>query len=386
MKDTCIRIAITAGVLATMLAGALPVNAVSPAAMPSAAVEQQADRAGVIRSTERYVAAIKAKDGAAAAKYIDAKSIKWYADSAKLAVSANRRQWEKLKFAQRLVVARLRHELARDDLRKLDGPKTLAFGVDKGWIDPESVNNLKVANVRVTGKTAKASLAAEPNKFVLSFVKEGDTWKFSVVDLINLTNPVFERTAAESGMEPLEFMTFVIESTSSRKVDPAIFDGPLNEIPTETETPAVPANATQTIESDDGTFTLTVPGNWKSLKLNNDASLQAGDGATERFVVVINDEKALFDSFAEFDETAVGAIRNNLNDNSTAAGRMLKINGLDARQYTLSGRVSGIDISYLYTTINGKKGYYQILLWTRKSRFTEAQRDFEDIAASFAEQ
>lgn len=187
-------------------------------------------------------------------------------------------------------------------------------------------------------------------------------------------------------MEPLEFMTFLIESTSSRKVDPAIFDGPLNEIPTEAEAPAVPADATQTIESDDGAFKLTVPGDWKSLKLNNDASLQAGDGATERFVVVISDEKWLFDSFAKFDETAVGATRANLNDKSTAAGRMLKINGLDARQYTLSGRVSGIDISYLYTTIDGKQGFYQILLWTRKSRFEEAQRDFEDIAASFAEQ
>jgi hypothetical protein len=378
-----IALALTATLMSPSLA-----SAISPSAAPAAAVTQQADRAGVIRSTERYVAAIKAKDGLTAAQYIDAKGIKWYSDSAKLAVSANRKQWEKLKFAQRLVVVRLRHELSRDDLRKLDGPKTLGFGVERGWIDQESVNNLKIANVRVTGKTAKASIESAPNQYVLSYVKEGDTWKLAIVDLINLTNPVFENTQKESAMDPIEFMTFVVESTSTREVDPAIFDGPLAVIPAEpavNESTDATSDKTQTLSSTDDAVTLTVPESWRTLKLNNDAIIQAGNSSSEQFGLVISDELSAFDNFAAFDKTAVGSVRDNLGDKSTGSGRVFKIKGLNARQYTLSGRVSGLDISYLYTTIEGKKGYYQILLWTRNSRFKDAQRSFETIAESFVE-
>jgi hypothetical protein len=388
MPISIIRRAGVALALTATLFSPLSAIAASPVDAPAAAVAQQADRAGVIRSTERYIAAIKAKDGLTAAKYIDTKGLKWYGDSAKLAISANRTQWEKLKFAQRLVVVRLRHELNRADLRKLDGPKTLAFGVERGWIDQESVNNLKIANVRVTGKTAKASIESAPSQYILNYVKEGDTWKLAILDLINLTNPVFENTAKESGMDPLEFMTFVIESTSTRKVDPAIYDGPLDEIqaePAAQDTTEAADDKTQTLSSADEAIALTVPGNWRTLKLNNDADIQAGNSSSEQFGLVISDEISTFEDFAAFDEVAVGAVRDNLNDKSTGAGRVFKVNGLNARQYTLSGRVSGIDISYLYTTIEGKKGFYQILLWTRNSRFKDAQRSFETITESFQE-
>ncbi len=359
------------------------VQARGSATAAAAPTAQQADITAITNTAEAYVAAARAGDGDKAATFVDAKTLKWYGDAAKLSVTANAKQLARVKLAHQLTILRLRHELPKVALKTLTGKQAMSLGVEKGWVDKANLDNFTIAKVKVTGKTARASLKVAPTQFILPFVKEGKTWKLAFVEILELTNGVFEKAQKDSGMARESFFTFLIESTSTRKVNPAIFEGPLESID-DAAPPGV--NEARTLQSKDGAVQVMAPAGWIDVNdLNGDAIIQIGNGVKDVYAIVISDDKGTFEDFDAFDEVAVTATRTNLNDTSKIKPKELTINGLAARQYELTGTVNGLSISYLYTTINGTRGYYQIMLWTLKDRYAANKPDFLSITESFEE-
>ena len=60
-----------------------------------------------------------------------------------------------------------------------------------------------------------------------------------------------------------------------------------------------------------------------------------------------------------------------------------EINGPSAVQYEISGRVDGVAVVYLHTTVVVEDTYYQIVTWTEESRFPIAEEEFQEVIGSF---
>lgn len=145
----------------------------------------------------------------------------------------------------------------------------------------------------------------------------------------------------------------------------------------------------QVMRSADGTFQLTVPGNWsRQTDLNKEASLQAANPREELYVIVIKESKSDFPKSATID-TVTNLVKDNAREaiiNATFTEPLpTLINGNFARQFEVGGNVSSIDAKYLYTIVETQQYYYQVITWTLADRFTKNKTKMRDVSNSFRE-
>ena len=62
-----------------------------------------------------------------------------------------------------------------------------------------------------------------------------------------------------------------------------------------------------------------------------------------------------------------------------------KINGLNAKTFSVTGKVDGIDAFYKIAYIEGKDTYYQVLIWSLLKKQEKYTPEMEKIIASFKE-
>lgn len=136
---------------------------------------------------------------------------------------------------------------------------------------------------------------------------------------------------------------------------------------------------------------VTLPQCWTDgLITRNDADFLAADLERGLYFMVLAEENQPLTHFS-------------LEENSTLY-RELLINGLDQHtaqqtptnitsiardpiaQYTVQGSIDGTDITYLHTTLNSDKKYYQILAWTYSNQYAAYESELQQIVQSFREQ
>jgi hypothetical protein len=145
----------------------------------------------------------------------------------------------------------------------------------------------------------------------------------------------------------------------------------------------------QVMLSKDGSYQLTVPGDWsKQADLNSEATLQAANPREELYVIVIQENKGDFPKGATID-TVVKLTRENAN--KTISNAKLSepvttiVNGNTARQFEVGGTVSGIDAKYLYSIVETSGSYYQVMSWTLASHYAENKPILQEVINSFKE-
>lgn len=145
----------------------------------------------------------------------------------------------------------------------------------------------------------------------------------------------------------------------------------------------------QVMMSNDGSYQLTVPGNWsKQIDLNKDATLQAANLREELYVVVIKEDKSDFPAGTSIDQV-VDATRENFTDSTPnakfSAPLPVTVGGFPAKQFDVSGTVSGIEAKYLSAVVETPKGFYQILSWTLADRYDKSKPKLQQVLNSFKE-
>lgn len=132
---------------------------------------------------------------------------------------------------------------------------------------------------------------------------------------------------------------------------------------------------------------LKVPNNWSTMRdLNSEASLQVGNGFREEYLIVLLDRNEEYNgSLRQHSDLTSGFIVEGLAGAEDTGAQPTKIGGFDALQRTLRGRITGLDISYLHTTVRGEKGYYQILAWTLSGQEKKKFPLYREIVDSFQE-
>ena len=145
----------------------------------------------------------------------------------------------------------------------------------------------------------------------------------------------------------------------------------------------------QVMTSTDGTYQLTVPGNWtKQTDLNSIATLQAANTKEELYVIVIKESKTDFPANANVGTVAELArenLRKTVITPIISEAVPASIGSYPARQFEVSGTVSGVQAKYLYGVVETTGYYYQIMTWTLAPRFDANKSKMQDVINSFKE-
>ncbi len=161
-----------------------------------------------------------------------------------------------------------------------------------------------------------------------------------------------------------------------------------------------PSDKTQKVEIE-SRYSLDLPDFLtKTSGLNDNASLQYQNLTKEFYIIVIDESIEEFNEaieeneeyldyylpdFAGYSEFVYDLIIESLYTYESTEWKELKINNLNARQIGINGKISGLDVFYHYTIIEGAKDYYQVLIWTLKDKMEEHKPYMEQIVNSFKE-
>jgi hypothetical protein len=136
-----------------------------------------------------------------------------------------------------------------------------------------------------------------------------------------------------------------------------------------------------------GLASLRLPVRWRpATSLNEQAVIQAADPLRQRFAVVISEPREDFDGSIDLSDHA-GRTLAQLADSL----RVVAINGPTERtvggcrtlQFEVEGYHQGVRLVYLHTTIEGRRAYHQVLVWSTRSAYD--RRLFDDVIDGFEE-
>lgn len=140
-----------------------------------------------------------------------------------------------------------------------------------------------------------------------------------------------------------------------------------------------------TLVSDDGQTSLTVHDMTATDGLNGQASIQAANVRRGLYAMVISTSKPDGVTLSAKDEQVRGDVRDSLIQAVLSASKPVKINGMDALQFTVAGRPpdASVEVTYLCTTVESAKGFHQVVTWTESDKFDGRRPVLEKIASSF---
>jgi hypothetical protein len=173
----------------------------------------------------RYVAAVRERDGAAAARLVTSGSLAREEKLRDFALDAPPATVMALPPTDRLAVLRLRHEFTAEELRPLSGADLVRTAVDEAWSSPKVLAALTPAEVEVTGGVAMLRVEragdAVPVRLVLR--QEFGAWRIDLGELAWGSDGPLEAAlrerAAQAGVDLETAMKWAIEDTSGHLVD-----------------------------------------------------------------------------------------------------------------------------------------------------------------------
>ena len=132
---------------------------------------------------------------------------------------------------------------------------------------------------------------------------------------------------------------------------------------------------------------LILPRGWRQASGLNDASpLQAVDPIQGRYVLVLSESRADFEGSVDLHEHSVRT-RDILGQSvrllAVRGPQEREVGGFKAVQYELDAAYDSTFLTYLHTTIEGKRAFHQVLAWATYSRYDRGT--FERLLDEFAE-
>ncbi|MEM6252674.1 MAG: hypothetical protein AAF821_07115 [Cyanobacteria bacterium P01_D01_bin.156] len=138
---------------------------------------------------------------------------------------------------------------------------------------------------------------------------------------------------------------------------------------------------------------LTLPEGWEDVRkrLRPDADLYAAHEDRSMYVLVLADQKRTVDrgDITGFDlSDNSNTYRSYLDwgltqEQTEVATDITKLNGLNARQYEVRGRIDDLPVIYLHTTIEGAEHYYQVVAWSSAENYANAKAELQNVINSF---
>ncbi len=144
----------------------------------------------------------------------------------------------------------------------------------------------------------------------------------------------------------------------------------------------------RTVYSDDGISELRAAEPWSVRPdIGRTAALRIADDGNDNYLIVNTylREEIRPMPFAKFAEKVSAGLLDNLEDGKMSPAKKLTINGLNALEYEITGRIDGNQYAYLSTVVEGKNAWHHLLSWTLGERYQANSGALREIAAYFRE-
>lgn len=120
----------------------------------------------------------------------------------------------------------LRHNVARQELIKMDGTQLLTYAYKNGLLDAAALADARIGNIEITGATAKAEYIKNKKAtgVFIGFNKEPDGWKLDITSLFKISSYALNQLIANSGLSENDFIIKVAERTKGTRADETIWE------------------------------------------------------------------------------------------------------------------------------------------------------------------
>ena len=141
----------------------------------------------------------------------------------------------------------------------------------------------------------------------------------------------------------------------------------------------------EVIASDD-LSRVKIPADWAEMPgLNQQASLQVGNGKMEQYLMVLTEAKPDGGDMTleKHHQMTRDAMLKKLQNSSGTDPVSLTIGGNHALQDELSGTQNGTDVVFIHTTVEGDEHFHQVLAWTLKSQWEKNKKVLRQVTETF---
>jgi hypothetical protein len=155
-----------------------------------------------------------------------------------------------------------------------------------------------------------------------------------------------------------------------------------------TETARQQQPATRVLKDTElGLASLKLPVRWRTATaLNDQAAVQATDPLRQRFAVVISEPREDFDVSVDLSDHAgrtLAQLADSLRLVAINGPIERTVNGCRALQFEVEGYHQGVRLVYLHTTLEGRRAYHQVLVWSTRSAYD--RQLFDELVDGFEE-
>jgi hypothetical protein len=136
-----------------------------------------------------------------------------------------------------------------------------------------------------------------------------------------------------------------------------------------------------------GLAQLRLPPGWRpATELNEGAPLQALDPLRSRYLLVLSESRADFAATVDLHEHSARTremLGKSVTVLSVRGPQEREVGGFKAVQYELDATCDATFLTYLHTTVLGRRAFHQILGWATRSRYD--RQTFERLLDAFEE-
>ena len=176
---------------------------------------QDTEEKKVYECFKRYKALILLGKGEEAFELIDSNTYRYFEQTLKASIYADRKAVEALPLIDRLSVLLVRHRIPAEELLTMTGREYFVQSVKQGMFGKNSLAAIELGKTEVTGTSARAQIIRdlEDTDMWFRFFKEKGNWKLDLTSLFEPTTLGLLAGLAKEGMSENEFIFAILEST-----------------------------------------------------------------------------------------------------------------------------------------------------------------------------
>ena len=178
-------------------------------------VEAQSVRAAL----QGYAAAVRRRDGSAAAQAVSRATRAYYAQMRDLAMTAPEAQVRALPLMDRISVLMYRHRVPAGVLRTLTGDAAFAHTVSEGWVARTATGQWS-ATAPVFGNGDRAIV--RDGGLDVQMVREEGAWRWDMMPFIRAASTQFTQNLP-AGMTENDFVLLVLSTSTGRPASPSVW-------------------------------------------------------------------------------------------------------------------------------------------------------------------
>lgn len=186
---------------------------------------QKSKEKQVIQAFENYKNSILSDQGEEAVKYVDSRTIQYYAWVLEQVKTSDSATVSALSILDRLMVFSVRHRTTKEEIRQFNGTTLLVYAIQQGMVGKNSVAHNTIGDVSIEGDFAKGQLIANKQKTPLyfHFYREEGNWKMDLTSLFPVSRAGLEKMAEGSGQDENEYLFYLLQLLTGRKPGPEIW-------------------------------------------------------------------------------------------------------------------------------------------------------------------